>query len=449
MGGKRISRRTVLRGIGATIALPLLDAMLPRAAAQVASAASRVRLPRRLAFVYVPNGINMREWTPRTEGTDFELPSTLQPLAPYKQNVLVLSGLTCDKARPNGDGPGDHARATGAFLTGCQARKTGGADIRAGVSADQFAATRIGDQTRLPSLELGIERFQQAGSCDSGYACVYSTTMSWRTPTTPLPVVVDPGQVFERLFSNRPNDPDRARRNRLRGSVLDSALEDARGLRNQVGGADQQRLDEYLTSVRELEQRIARLERLPPVEPPAGMNRPTGVPREVTAHMRLMTDLLVLAFQTDLTRVATYMLAREGSNRPYNFIGVSEGHHELSHHQNDPRKLGQIRAINHFHVQQYAYLIERLRSVREGEGTLLDNCMIAYGSAIGDGNRHNHDELPILLAGGGGGTLRTGRHLRYPRETPLNNLWLSLLERVGAPTDRLGDSTGRLARLDR
>jgi hypothetical protein len=436
-----ISRRTVLRGIGTAIALPLLDAMLP-------SAGAAPKAPARMAFCYVPNGVNMAEWTPKADGANFELPDVLKPLAPHRQDLLVLTGLTADKARPNGDGAGDHARAAAAFLTGAQPKKTGGADIKVGTSVDQFAAQRIGDQTRLPSLELGIEKYQQAGSCDSGYACVYSTTLSWRSASSPVPIEVDPKAVFERLFSARPNDPDRDRRNRLRNSVLDSALEDARGLQGKLGGADRQKLDEYLTAVRELEQRIARADKLPPVTPPKGTAKPEGIPRELPEHLKLMADLLVLAFRTDVTRVATFMFAREGSNRPYPFVGVSEGHHELSHHQNDPKKLAKIKAINTFHVEQFAYLLGQLKAVKEGDGTLLDHCLIAYGSGNSDGNRHNHDDLPILLAGRGGGTVKAGRHLRYPQNTPLNNLWLALLDRVGAPTDRLGDSTGKLAGLE-
>jgi hypothetical protein len=428
------------------VALPLLEAMLPGTAA---GAAGPGKAPRRMAFFYVPNGVHMPDWTPKTEGAGFEMPAIVQPLAPFQKDLLVLSGLTADKARPNGDGPGDHARAASAFLTGCQPRKTGGADIKAGISVDQFAAARVGDQTRLPSLEIGIDRYQQVGVCDSGYACVYSTTISWRSPTTPLPIEVDPRQVFERLFSSRPNDPEREQRNRLRSSVLDLVLEDARGLKNQLGGADQRKVDEYLSSVRELELRIARSEKLPPVAPPAGTVKPASLPKEMEEHLHLMADLLVLAFRTDLTRICTFMISREGSNRPYNSIGVSEGHHELSHHQNDPKKQAKIRTINLFHMQQFAYLVRRLKETREGDGTLLDNCMLVYGSAIGDGNRHNHDNLPILVVGKGGGTLQTGRHLVYPRNTPVNNLWLSLLDRMGASTNQLGDSTGRLTGLDR
>jgi hypothetical protein len=443
--GGRISRRTVLRGVGTVMALPFLEAMLPRALASAAAAATPS--PRRMAFLYVPNGAIMSDWTPSTEGAGFELPEILKPLAPYREDLLVLSDLTCDKARPNGDGGGDHARASSAFLTGCQARKTAGANFRSGISADQVAAARLGDQTRLPSLELGIERYRGTGNCDSGYSCVYEHTMSWRSPTSPLPTEVEPKNVFDRLFAERPNDPDRLKRNRLRASVLDTVLDDARGLEGRLGGSDRQKLDQYMTCVRELELRIARSETLPPVQPPPGATAPQSVPADLSEHFRLMCDLMVMAFQTDVTRVATCMFAREGSEQKYNMIGISEGHHELTHHRNDPAKIAKVREINTYHIQQYAYLIGKLKSIPEGEGTLLDNCMIAYGSGNSDGNRHTHDNLPILLAGKGGGSLKTGRHIRSPKETPVNNLWLAMLDRMGVPTPSLGDSTGKLEGL--
>jgi hypothetical protein len=443
MDSARISRRTLLRGVGTVVALPFLEAMLPKALADAGAA----RAPRRMAFIYVPNGDQLPEWTPRAEGAEFDLPSILQPMAPFQQDLLVLSGLTCDKARANGDGGGDHARASSAFLTGCQARKTAGANFRSGVSADQVAARRLGDQTRLPSLELGIERYRGSGNCDSGYSCVYEHTIAWRSPTSPLPNEVDPKLIFERLFSERSNDPDRLKRNRLRTSVLDAVLDDAKGLENRLGGADRRKLDQYLSCVRELELRIARAETLPPVQVPEDAVRPSGMPAELSEHIRLICDLMVLAFQTDVTRVMTCMFAREGSEQKYRMIGVSEGHHELTHHRNDPEKIAKVCAINTYHMQQFAYLLGKLKSIPEGDGTLLDNCMIAYGSGNSDGNRHTHENLPILLAGKGGGTLKAGRHIRYPSETPVNNLWLAMLDRMGAPTESLGDSTGILQGL--
>jgi hypothetical protein len=399
-----------------------------------------------MAFLYVPNGIIMQNWTPRAEGADFELPSILEPMAPHRQEMLVLSGLTCDKARPNGDGAGDHARASGSYLTGAQVRKTT-TNIFAGVSADQVAAQRRGDRTRLPSLEIGVERYRGTGNCDSGYSCAYSHTLSWRNTTTPLPTESDPRLIFDRLFSARPNDPDRIRRDQQRASVLDAVLEDARSLEAQLGGADQQRLDQYLTNVRELETRISRAETLPPVQLPGGTERPRRLPADLTEHYRLTADLMALAFQTDVTRIISCMLAREGSNLQYRMVGVSGAHHEMTHHMGNQQKIADIRTINTYHVTQLAYFIERLKSIREGEGTLLDNCMITYGSAIADGNRHTHHDLPVLLVGRGGGSIRTGRHVRYPYNTPLNNLWLAMLDRFGARTERVGDSTGLLPNL--
>lgn len=442
MTSPRISRRTVLRGLGTVVALPWLEAMMPRSLAIGAA-----KPPRRMAFIYVPNGVIPAAWNIAKEGTEFELPPTLEPLAPHKQEMLFLSGLTCDKGRANGDGPGDHARASSAFLTGCQARKTAGANFRSGVSADQVAASKLGDRTRLPSIEIGIERFRGVGNCDSGYSCVYEHTLAWRGPTSPLPTEVDPRLIFERLFSAKPNDPDRAKRGKLRASVLDAVMQDARSLESQLGGADRQKLDQYFTCVRELEERIARAEKLPPAQAPAGSTKPRELPAELAEHFKLVCDLMVLAFQADVTRVATFMFAREGSNLQYRMIGITEGHHELTHHFNDPKKMTQVQKINKYHIEQYAYLIGKLKSIPEGHGTLLDNCMVAYGSAIGDGNRHTHHDLPVLLAGKGGGSLKTGRHLKFPKETPLNNLWLAMLDRMGARTDKLGDSTGVLEGL--
>jgi hypothetical protein len=440
--GRQISRRTVLRGMGTMVALPLLEAMLP-----ASSAAAQAALPQRMAFLYVPIGAHMAHWVPKGEGTAFEWSPTLKALAPLRDDVLVLSGLACDKARPNGDGAGDHARASGAWLTGCQPRKTAGANFRAGVSVDQVAARRLGDRTRLPSLELGIERYRGTGNCDSGYSCVYEHTVAWRSPMSPLPTEVNPKLVFERLFSARPNDPDRLKRNELRNSVLDTVLEDARSLDKQLGGADKQKLDQYLSCVRELELRIARAEKLPPLQPPAGTIKPQEVPAAYQEHCRLMCDLLVLAFQSDATRIATFMLAREGSEIQYRNLGIREGHHECTHHRGNKKLIENVCKINAFHVEQYAYLLGKLKATREGEGTLLDNCMVVYGSGIEDGNRHTHTSVPTLLAGKGGGSVKPGRHLVYPQETPVANLWLALLERMGAHTEQLGDSTGILQGL--
>lgn len=442
----RLSRRTVLKGLGTAVALPLLDAMLP---AFSWAAPSAKAFPKRMAFLYVPNGVNYDHWTPKEVGAKFELPSTLESLKPFRDELTVLSGLTCDKARPNGDGPGDHARAMSAFLTGCQPRKTAGADIKAGVSVDQAAAMKIGHLTKLPSLEIGADRGPQAGNCDSGYSCAYSANLSWRGEALPMPKEIDPRIVFERLFSDGPReavDASRTNRDRYKKSILDLVSEDAARLRGRLGATDQRKMDEYLTAVRELELRLVRGDKAPAQGPP-NVTRPTGVPKEYAEHLRQLADLLALAFQGDLTRVSTFVFANEGSNRSYRPIGVPEGHHDLSHHGRDPAKLEKIRQINRFHVEQLAYFLGKLKAIPEGEGTLLDNCMILYGSGNGDGNRHNHDNLPILLAGKGGGTVRSGRHIRYPKETPLTNLYVSMLEHMGAPVDKLGDSTGRLTDL--
>ncbi len=439
-----LSRRTVLKGLGASIALPWLEAMGPlQAWASQAPAANRV--PTRVAFLYVPNGKNMADWTPTAEGTGFTLPRILEPLAEVREYVNVLTGLTADKARPNGDGAGDHARAMAAFLTGAQPRKTDGTDIRCGTSVDQVAATRLSNETRLSSLEIGADPSAMAGNCDSGYSCVYSSTISWRSATTPVPKLNNPRLIFERLFATG-NDGDRARRERNRRSILDFVREDANTLVPNLGSNDRRRMDEYLTSIRDIEQRIERAARMPEPARPT-MTQPTGIPSNYQDHIRLLADLLVVAFQADITRVSTFVFANEGSNRPYSVIGVPEGHHDLSHHGNDRAKMTKIANINRFHVTQLAYMLNRMKNIREGEGTLLDNCMIAYGSGNSDGNRHNHDDLPILQIGRGSGTIRTGRHLRYANNTPLNNLWLSMLDRVNSAVDRLGDSSGRLANL--
>lgn len=443
-----IPRRTLLRGLGTAMALPLLEGMLPLTAlAQSASPAAR---PNRMAFLFVPNGMHMPDWTPATEGPDFALPYLMEPLKNVRESVLVLSGLTQHNARALGDGGGDHARSAAAWLTGCHPRKTSGADIQNGISADQLAAQKVGHRTQFASLEIGCERGGLAGNCDSGYSCAYSSSISWRGAATPVAKEVDPRLVFERMFNN--GDPtetgeSRSRRGRYKKSILDFVLEDAARLKKQLGVRDQNKLDEYFTGVREIEHRLLRAEKVGQDGQTAGVQRPTGVPKDHGEHLRLMSDMMVLAFQSDLTRICTFMFANEGSNRSYPGIGVTDGHHQLSHHGRQPDKQEKIRQINRFHVEQLAYLLEKMQGIKEGDGTLLDNSMIVYGGGISDGDRHNHDDLPILVAGKGGGTIRTGRHVRYPKETPMNNLFLSLLDRVGVRTETLGNSTGRLQHL--
>jgi hypothetical protein len=406
--------------------------------------------PRRMAFLMVPNGAHMPEWTPDTVGDDFNFKKILEPLAPHKKDVLVLSGLAQDLAASLGDGGGDHARSAACFLTGVHPRKTSGVDIRVGVSVDQIASRSLGLDTRFPSLELGIDRGGNAGSCDSGYSCAYSANMSWRTDATPSSKEIDPRLVFERLFAAGAcceNAESAEKRRRYKQSILDFVADDAGRLRKRLGGNDRHKLDEYTSGVREIEQRLQRFNERP-VDCPADFAKPDGIPSDYQEHVRLMCDMMVLAFQGDLTRVATFMFANESSNRTYPWIGVPEAHHELSHHGNIREKQEKIAKINRFHIEQFAYLVKRLDEIKEGEHSLLHQSMIVYGSGISDGNKHNHYDLPIVMAGHGGGSIRPGRHLRYPEHTPLSNLYLSLLDRGGANVTRFGDSTGRLANLD-
>ena len=439
-----VSRRTLLRGLGVSLALPLWDSLPLCVAATNADAAVH---PRRSAFIFVPNGVRLSDWTPQTEGFGFRLPYILEPLANVQEDIFVLSGLTHDKGRANGDGPGDHARSASVFLTGAQPRKTSGANIRSGISVDQVAAQTVGKETRFASLELGCERGRGAGSCDSGYSCAYSNNISWAGESSPMGKETNPRAVFDRMFADRnatPSDQAVARRRALKQSILDFIGEDARRLQTKLAANDNRKLDEYLTGVREVEQRIQRAENSKSSSGDVTYRGPAGTPDDYGEHIRLNCDMIVLAFQTDTTRIATFMFANAGSNRSYRHIGIADGHHELSHHRGEAEKLNKIRQINRFHVTQLAYLLERLRAIPEGDGSLLDNCMVCYGSALSDGNRHNNEDLPVLLAGRGGGTIDPGRHVRFERETPMCNLFLSMLDRMGAPTNFIGDSTGRL-----
>ena len=442
-----LSRRTFLRGVGTVMALPVLEAMLPAGA--LAQAATNTARTNRMAFIFVPNGVNMAAWTPAAEGP-LELAGTLAPLQKVKDKVSVLTGLAQHNAFALGDGGGDHARSAATWLTGCHPKKTDGADIKAGISADQLAAMKVGKKTPFESLELGCERGAMAGNCDSGYSCAYSSSISWRGESTPNAHEVDPRAVFERLFGN--NDPNeseesRVRRQGFKKSILDFVLEDASKLKRQLGVKDQNKLDEYFTGVREIEDRLARVEKINGDGASLALKKPTGVPQDMGEHARLMADMMVLAFQADLTRISTFMMANDGSNRAYQTIGVPEGHHDMSHHGGDKYKQAQVAKINLYHMQQVAYFLEKLDSIKEGDGTLLDNSMIVYGAGISDGDRHNHDDLPILLAGGGAGTIKQGRHIRFAHDTPLNNLFLSMLDRMGVHAETIGDSTGRLTTL--
>jgi len=446
----RISRRTVLRGLGTCLALPWLEAMMP--VQSVLGGEPAVKPPLRMAFLYVPNGMHMEDWTPDQVGENFQLKPIMEPLANLREYLTVISGLTLDGARPHGDGGGDHARSVAAFLTGAHPRKTDGANIRNGVSVDQVAASKIGAKTRFPSLELGCEPSATAGNCDSGYSCAYTSNISWRDESTPVAKEVNPRAVFDRLFgSGDASEEGRAKdlRRLKRKSVLDFVLSDAKSLQNKLGTADQKKLDEYLYSVREIERRIVGGDKLPVQEEGVpDYPRPVGVPADYVEHLRTMFDLMVLAMQTDSTRILSFMYTNDSSNRSYPVIDVREGHHDLSHHGRNKEKQAKISKINRHHVVQLAYFLEKLKNTPDGEGNLLDNSMIVYGSGIADGDAHNHNDLPIALFGRGGGTIKPGRHLRVPNETPLTNLYLSMLERMGAKTEKLGDSTGPLTVLD-
>lgn len=438
-----MGRRQFLRGVGAMVALPSLEGIVPGRAMAGAGGA-----PLRMAFVYAPNGVNVARWRPEGVGEAFSFGPTLEPLADLRGEVQVLSGFEHKNGWAGADGAGDHARASATILTGARPFKTAGADIRLGVSVDQLAAREVGHLTRFPSLELSCDTARKSGACDSGYACAYQFNLSWRNESTPVAAETNPRLVFERLFGA--GGPGERQENfRLRQarqkSVLDFVMEDARSLQRQLGKTDRGKLEEYLVGVREIEERIQRAEKFgPPADP--GVETPTGVPGSYRDHLRLMFDMLELAFRTDSTRIATFMMAHDGSNRSFPEIGVAEGHHHLSHHQDNPEKLAKIGEIDRFYVEQFAYFLERLREARDGDGrSVLDNSMIVYCSGLSDGNRHAHDNLPVILAGRGGGALRPGRHVEVGQKTPMTNLYVSMLARMGVPVERFGDSTGALA----
>ncbi|MBI1333076.1 MAG: DUF1552 domain-containing protein [Armatimonadetes bacterium] len=441
-----LNRRTFLKGVGTLMALPVLDAMAPLAYASGSGAIAAN--PTRMAFLFVPNGIDMAHWTPQAAGA-LEVTPIIQPLAELKNDISILTGLSQQNAFALGDGPGDHARSTAAWLTGVHPRKTSGADIKNGISVDQVAAQSIGKQTRFPSLEIGCERSGLAGDCDSGYSCAYSSNIAWRSDTTPVPKEVNPRLVFERLFGNgskSEQDESMARRDLFNKSILDFVMEDAANLKSRLGKRDQMKMDEYFTAVREIEHRLLAFESQAKLEAAAGVGKPKGIPGDYGEHLRLMGDMMVLAFQADLTRVCTFMFANDGSNRSYAQIGVSDGHHDVSHHGGQPEKLAKKQKIDTYHIEQLAYVLKRMKSIKENGSTLLDNTLLVYGAGISDGNAHNHNNLPILVAGHGGG-YKSGQHVVYNDHTPLNNLFVTMLDRVGVKLESLGDSTGRLQGL--
>jgi hypothetical protein len=441
---KHLPRRTFLRGLGTTLALPFLDAMVP-----AFGATTLAKPATRMGFVYVPNGIISANWLPAGEGAGFEFNSTMKALEPFRDQTLVLSNLAQINGRSFGDGGGDHARAGATWLTGVHPKKTEGADIHAGISADQIAARELGRKTQFASLEIGVEAPSLAGGCDSGYSCAYTNTISWRSPTTPNPMEVNPRVLFERLFGEGDSTDAASRLASLqeRRSILDFVKGGVDRLETKLGSGDRAKLTEYLDAVRDIERRIQKAEEQNATMKMPVMERPVSAPEEFVDHARLMMDLMVIAWQTDMTRVVTFMLAREGSNRSYREIGVSDGHHSCTHHQNDPEKIARTVKINTHHVEQLAYLVNRLKSTPDGDGTLLDHSMLMYGSSISDGNQHTHVDLPTVLIGGGSGLLKGNRHIRYAKETPMNNLLLSMLDKAGVPAETLGDSTGRLEHL--
>ena len=440
--GRHLPRRTFLKGLGAAIALPYLDAMSPAFAAGAASA----RRAQRLIFTYIPNGVTMEAWTPAATGAGFEYTRILKPLEPFRDRTLVLSGLAHKNAYALGDGPGDHARAAACYLTGVHPKKTAGADIQNGVSVDQIAARAIGSTTRFPSLELGCDDSRTVGNCDSGYSCAYTNSLSWRSETSPNPPETNPRLVFERLFGSFDAglDPEtRARRQDSRRSVLDLVTDRTAALVKTLGTSDRRKVDEYLSSIREVERRIQMAEQ-DLTGLPEGLEKPSGIPVTYDEYVNLMFDLQVLALQADLTRVVTMMMGREGSMRTYPEIGVPDPHHPLTHHRNTPEWIEKVTQVNAFHMGLFATFIGRLQATPDGDATLLDRSTVVYGSGIADGDRHTHEDLPVLLIGGG---FKAGRHVRYAPDTPMTNLYLTLLDRVGVRPESIGDSTGRIEHL--
>ena len=440
---KSLARRTFLRGLGTTVALPFLDAMVPAFAASGLPG----KKPVRMAFVYVPNGIMMDGWNPDYEGKLGELPRILKPLESNKNDITLIGNLTHNTGRALLDGAGDHGRCSGSYLTGIQVKKTL-VDIKAGVSCDQLVATEVGHATRFPSLEIGLEDARQAGDCDSGYSCAYTNNLAWRSETQPLPPILDPRALFERLFGDGTVLSPSARLAQAaeRRSILDFVMGDTRKLQSDLGPTDRRKLDEYLSSVREIERQIEKASTDNTQIDPQ-MDKPYGVPADFAEHFRLMTDMMTVAFQADMTRVLTFLVTREGSSRAYRELGIPDGHHPLTHHQGKPELMEKVRRINEYHTAQFSAWLTKLKSINEGDSSLLDNCMIMYGAGLSDGNRHTHEDLPTLIAGSGGNYFKTGRRIVTRRETPMCNLFLTMMDRMGVKTENFGDGTGPLEGL--
>jgi hypothetical protein len=438
---KALPRRTFLRGVGASFALPLLDAMVPSLTALADTPASPDRL-RRLGFVYMPMGCDVTRWTPPGGDRLDELSPSLSSLAPVKQHVTLISNMELRNAYP-----GTHATSNSAFLSAAEAKRTESTDYHLGTTVDQLAAQQLGRNTQLPSLELAMDLLSVVGQCDNGYACVYQNNLSWSSPTTPLPAEAHPRLVFENLFGEGGSSAERRASLRERASLLDSVTDELARLQNTLGPGDRNRVSEYMESVRNVERRIQRAEAAAVDNPLPDVDRPTGVPAAYADHARLMFDLQMLALQGDITRVITFQLARETSNRTYTEIGVTDPHHPVTHHGNDPEKIAQVAKINHFHVSLFAEFLEKLQSTPEGNGSLLDHSLYLYGSGMGDPNLHTHTNLPIIVAGGAAGKMRGGRHIRHSEATPLANLHLTLLDKVGVRLDSFADSNGKVDEL--
>jgi len=438
---KALNRRTLLKGMGVTLALPFLDAMVPALGAAPTA-------PRRLGFVYFPNGAVMAKWRPAGEGavqTLQEMPPTLTPLEPFKDQVVFPVGLSQRMAEAMGDGNGDHSRAGSVYLSGVHPKHTEGADVRNGITVDQIAALELGKDTRLRSLEMAMEQVFLIGNCDNGYSCAYTNSISWRTPTDPNPMETNPRIVFERLFGDGGSAADRMAQIREDRSILDFVNGGISGLRQKLGASDRAVMNDYLDSVREMERRIQIAERQNGESPIALPERPIGVPESYEDHAKLMFDLIALAFRADVTRVFTFTLGKEQTNQPYPHLGVNDSHHAISHHQNDPVKLEKGHKINKYHAELLAYFLNKLKTTPEGDRNLLDNALVLHGGGISDADAHSHVNLPLVLIGGSGGTVKGARILRHPADTPMNNLHLALLDKVGVHMERFGDSTGMLS----
>ncbi|MCU1327176.1 MAG: hypothetical protein JWN34_2546 [Bryobacterales bacterium] len=439
--GKTLPRRAMLRGIGAALALPMMDAMVP------ALSRAATKAPVRLGFVYHPTGMIMEQYTPATEGLGFAFTPTLKPLEAYRDRINVFTGLAQMNGRALGDGPGDHAREGATWLTGVHPKRSE-TDIRCGISADQIAARELGKETQLASLEISLEPAAFAGTCDQNYSCAYTNTVSWRSETLPMPMETSPRAVFERLFGEGESTDPEARRAALKEqrSLLDYVTGSIDRLETKLGSSDRNKLSQYLEAIRDIERRIQKAEvqsaemRLP------AMERPSSMPETFEEQAKLMTDLQIMAWQTDMTRVITYMYGHAGSNRSYRAIGIPDGHHSISHHQNDPEKIAKVAKIDQHLFSTFSYFVDRLKNTPDGDGSLLDHSLVLYGSSLSDANVHMHHNLPTLVVGGGGG-MKGGRHLKYAEGTPLNNLFLTMLNKAGVHAESFGDSTGELTNV--